>query len=251
MPALSKDQRDWIRNLINQDFNSFMESSFGPHPCKESGHTYLLEAPLYYDLEPGEEELNDLSKKCAAAKRVSQEYDVGIVIAQGGTPLGYVVKQFGLPVLIVDMKRHTSGVTWKPLDEITEETIKEKRIIVIENDVLTGETLKRAYEELNKLYPKSIDVLLTLANTLVTGRDYEIIQERFRERNISFKPSYRYDHVAEIQVPFVDTRLMVPLGYTNVLTVETDFKPDLNALRDFKLTIIKKYGFDLKAVGIL
>ncbi|MEK6936972.1 MAG: phosphoribosyltransferase [Nanoarchaeota archaeon] len=109
----------------------------------------------------------------SAAKTLSPEYDIGVVIAGKGLILGYQFHQNGFPLRVVDQKRIGKGATWNPIDKLKEEEFKDKRVLLIENDIVTGRTTRRAVRELSEYQPKFIDLLLAFEKIPVHAKDYQ------------------------------------------------------------------------------
>ena len=92
---------------------------------------------------------------CAAAAECRRDYDLGVGIANGGMYASYMMHQAGLPVMTVEMKRKGRGATWQPKTFIGEK-LTGKKVLVIENDIVTGRTMRRAVREIMKYSPSEI-----------------------------------------------------------------------------------------------
>ena len=177
----------------------------------------------------------DIGDVCSAAKELIPNYDVGIAILNGAMGLAFVMGHCGLPILNVKMQRidNKYDATWKPLDELTNETLEGKRIIVLENDVLTGKTLTRAYQELSKFNPSSIDLFLARYKTLVDKSNYKGNEQYFPNLHFS---GYQTEQ-------WVDTRGNVPDSYGKTLGLP-DFESDPNVVLEF-IKKVESSGFIL------
>lgn len=103
------------------------------------------------------------AKAINMAHNLTKNYDVGVGIARGGLYLAYISELFGLDVKIIDANRTGKGVfgvktEWK--DQITANNLKDKKIIVFDKDVLTGNTSRAVGSELLSYYPKVLDIAL-------------------------------------------------------------------------------------------
>jgi len=95
------------------------------------------------------------------ASVLAGDYDLGVVVAYGGLSGGYALEVMGLPVKVIEAKRKGKGASfdWRNVDP---RVIEGKDVLVVENDVMTGRTLRRVARELGRANPKSIDLYFTL-----------------------------------------------------------------------------------------
>jgi hypoxanthine phosphoribosyltransferase len=98
----------------------------------------------------------------AYAREISQNYDLGIAIAEGGYTTSYPFVKMGLPVMDVNMKKIGRGASWKPKSNYDSGNIPGKKVLILEDDIVTGKTLKRACREISKFNPAEIAVCLSL-----------------------------------------------------------------------------------------
>jgi hypothetical protein len=89
-----------------------------------------------------------------------EDYDIGVGVAKGGLFLAYLFDLFGLDTKIAEAHAHNTEPTFKWIDEVSPEDFHDKRIVVLERDVVTGNTARIVYEELKKYDPKKIDLVL-------------------------------------------------------------------------------------------
>jgi hypothetical protein len=108
-----------------------------------------------------------LAVVCRAASKLASEYDVGIGLAWDGAAISFVFNRHGLPVRLVSMKRKGAGAAWNPIDELNGAELRGRRVLVLEVDVLTGRTLRRALKELERHGPSTIDLLLERSHTFI------------------------------------------------------------------------------------
>ena len=107
-----------------------------------------------------------------AISHLAPKYDKGIGIATDGLWLSFLAELYGLPVSVIKMGRKGKGAKWDPVDELREEELKGKKLIVFDNDVVTGRTLNRLSRELKEYEPSCLDLLLHFDYTIVSPKDY-------------------------------------------------------------------------------
>ena len=122
--------------------------------------------------------------------------------------------------------------TWKPIDEITHEQIEGRKIVVFENDVVTGRTLTRAIKEINKLNPDYADLLLVTRYTDVDIRQYQELKDRgFIGKGVIDRSGFKDLYYG---VCVLDTTCQIPKGFRNVRSLKQDFEPDYESLKEFE-----------------
>lgn len=94
------------------------------------------------------------------AYHLGNNYDMGIGVANGGCFSTYVFDSFGLETRLVEAHRKGRGATFNWATKTSEEDIVGKRIVVLDKDVVSGRTSRRVLRELQRLNPKSIDLVL-------------------------------------------------------------------------------------------
>lgn len=120
-----------------------------------------------------------LSYAKEAAKVLRSEYDLGIGLAKDGLWLQFVFDHYGMPTKAVRLNRKGKGAIWKPIDNITREDVNNKKIILFDNDAITGRTLKRAVKELENYYPEFIDLMLIHKHTPISLSKYKEKYEKY------------------------------------------------------------------------
>ena len=211
------------------------------------------------------------SKACGVAKNLHRDYDLGLALATNGLWMGYIAEKFEFPVLSVKLGRKGSGATWKPLDEINQRSVKGKKIIVFDNDALTGRTLRRTVKEMNKCSPKSMDLLLFYERTPLTARMYkrgkvpknlpspiEIYNEIWDKNGsnnlatswkstkegliINYLKYGQYEETITENwgswLTMFSCKTNIPKGFENVMTLENDFQPNQGAVEDFEKRVL-------------
>lgn len=201
---------------LNQHYKEYVLSKVGNTKSKHASD--FCDYDYYY-------------RACKAISNLGNNYDLGIALATGGLFFSYIAEQFEFPTMIVKMSRHSKGATWQPVDDITRDAINDKRIVVFENDVVTGRTLRRAIKEINFLNPLFVDLLLVYEGTLVSHENYEK-WEKFLSEEVTI--------VETLCIPcnlYLDTMCQIPKGFRKVMTLEDDFEDDLDAVKDFEQKI--------------
>lgn len=156
-----------------------------------------------------------LQNACNAARKLAKQYDCGITLARGGLWLGYIFELLeGFDVYTVTMKRQGFGALWMPTEKFS---LKGKRVIVFDNDVVTGRTLRKAVRELKKMGPATIDLLLVYGHTELSPLNYDK-WKRF------LKPEHEVlgENLGDI---CVDTMCQIPSDFGRVMSLEKTFLP--------------------------
>jgi hypothetical protein len=204
-----------------------------------------------------------LASVCRAADKLAPRYDVGIGLACGGIPLSFILEKYGLPVSLVHAKRKGSGIFWDPMDELSEATLRDRRILVLEIDVLLGRTLRKTLAELERYKPKSIDLLLEKSHTFIPIPYYKNLLRKggiwgtlppfaqvFEETSRMLKKRFlgvekvtldrdtivvqKEDGTKKFgNVLFVDLKPNVPKGFDKIMSVDDNFTfyIDTNTIR--------------------
>lgn len=94
------------------------------------------------------------------AYELSNKYDIGIGIAKGGLCLTWVFNLFGLKTKVVEAHRKGIGATFRYVDRISLEDIRDKKVVIFDKDIVTGRTTRRIIRELKRFKPKSLDLIL-------------------------------------------------------------------------------------------
>ena len=128
----------------------------------------------------------DLEAACAAAKHLAYRYDIGLGIAKKGVWLSYVFSLFGLKTADILAIRGPRGVFCSPLDPLYSRDIAGKRVLLFDNDVVTGATVKTVSSHLRKARPSRIDILLVYGHTEVTPEYYSQIKDSFKGTPITY-----------------------------------------------------------------
>jgi len=121
-----------------------------------------------------------LDQACAAAKHLVYRYDVGIGIAKKGLWLAYIFNLFGLKTVNYLMIRTGDGRVAVALDRATEKDFAGKRVLLLDNDCVTGKSIKAAAEHLKAAGAKPVDALFMYSNTELKPEYYEEVKGKFK-----------------------------------------------------------------------
>lgn len=138
--------------------------------------------PLIADAPNFNQYKGDLERACAAAKHLSYRYDLGIGIAKKGLWTSFIFHLFGLPTrdcLAIRLGKYGESVFTVPLDPLHTKDISGKRVLLFDNDAVTGRSVKTISDQLKLAHPKNIDLLLIYGHTEITKEFYETARKRF------------------------------------------------------------------------
>jgi hypothetical protein len=94
------------------------------------------------------------------AHELSANYDLGVAVAMGGMPMGYLFDMMGLDVRVVEYHRQSGQNGLKYVDAVGPDDVRGRRVAVFDKDVRTGETTTQVLEELQAMEPASVDLLV-------------------------------------------------------------------------------------------
>jgi len=195
-----------------------------------------------------------VNKACKAAQTITEDYDLGIEIATDGLALGYIFSLHGFPTKAVRLSRRGRGAIWQPIDDISKEDINGKRLLLFDNDVVTGRTLRRTTRELGKSSPACMDLLLMHETTLLTVEGYKKWRKSYNipaiKDSFDFDPLEIRETPKGIEIDYVrdgerwqrtmkldnrfmlalSTRRNVPKEIRKTMTLQKDFEDDEEAL---------------------
>ena len=166
-----------------------------------------------------------LARACQAAQELRQRYDIGIGIARKGSWLSYVFAMHGWDTRDVLGVRHGTQRSWHPIDPIYSRDVQGKRVLLLENDVVTGRTITDLLR--NQLLPRSpaqVDLLTLFANPHILPEDYSLLRSQFQK-----KPKYLGCDTEGRMV--LDTHHLLPKGIGKVMSLERDFEADESSLQ--------------------
>jgi hypothetical protein len=101
----------------------------------------------------------DVVRMFNSANELAKNYDLGIGLAKGGLFGAYAFREMGLPAIIAEPHRKGKGATFKWHD--APKGIEGKKVIVFDKDAVTGRTLKRSLNEINKYSPEYVDLFFS------------------------------------------------------------------------------------------
>ena len=159
-----------------------------------------------------------IESACRAAAELIPEYDVGIGIAKKGLWLSFMFKLLGLQTYDVSIVRDGDQRVCAPMSELYKETLKDKRILVLENDAVTGKTLGTLLDLFDKtgIPYQHIDVLLISR--------YAHLQPAYVEQVRDKIAKGQYIGRDEERRFVVDTFSHIPARFRRKMALETDFK---------------------------
>jgi hypothetical protein len=191
-----------------------------------------------------------VNETCKAAQNLMPQYDLGIELATDGLCPGYIFHLHGFPTKAVKLGRKGRGAVWQPLEELSTEDIEGKKLLLFDNDVVTGRTLNRTVRELGKFSPEYMDLLLMHETTYLTVDSYKRWNKNHSvpavEDSYSFKPKDIRETPEGLEVDYfrdgeswpttiqlnndqllaLNTRRNVPREIRKVMTIQKDFKDD-------------------------
>lgn len=99
------------------------------------------------------------------AYNLAENYDLGIGNAKGGLFLAYAFENFGLKTKIVETHRKGKGATFKWVDDVVREDIENKKILVMDKDIISGRSCNKVLKEVQKFNPRQVDIAFYHGNT--------------------------------------------------------------------------------------
>lgn len=126
------------------------------------------------------------------------DYDLGIGVAMAGLFGAFAGELFGLPAIIADChRRGKTGTKFRWQGTISREMIDQKRIVVFDNDVVSGRTSRRVLEEVKKHDPAYVD--LALFNSPTNGGIGTIVHNiPSGYRKTFFAKDFSYQHFDKV-----------------------------------------------------
>jgi len=190
-----------------------------------------------------------VNETCEATQTLIPKYDLGIEIATDGLCPGYIFHLHGFPTKAVKLRRRGRGAIWQPLEDLSQEDVEGKKLLLFDNDVVTGRTLNRTVRELGKYSPEYMDLLLMHETTFLTVDAYKKWNKNYsvpaaedtyahlkptdiRETPEGLEVNYYRDgeswpttiKLDNDQILAFSTRKNVPKEIRKVMTIQRDFK---------------------------
>lgn len=162
----------------------------------------------------------DLEKACHAAQTISKDYDLGIGIAKKGLWLSYVFNLYGLPTLNTLVVRNgNEDRLINQTNTLNEDSVKGKKILLFDNDLVTGNTVNALADKLLILKPEFIDLLLIYNHTEITPEFYKQVKPLFKN-----KPD-EIGKMADGKI-VLDAMCEIPKTIRKSMSLENDFISD-------------------------
>jgi|GEM_PF-1937845 len=172
-----------------------------------------------------------LESACRAANELASQYDVGIGIAKKGMWLSFIFSKLGLSSYDVLVVRNGDDRFCCPMDELFGRMLDGKRILIFDNDAVTGITVKRIVEMIGEsVTPEFVDLLLI-------SRYSHISQELFDQVKDKLKPGQFLGKSKKGKF-VLDTFLPIPSKLIRKkMALETDFKGRKGDLKRLKVRL--------------
>ncbi len=167
-----------------------------------------------------------LASACRAAKQLQGEYDFAIGIAKKGLWSSFVFSLMGIPTKDAVVVRDKEWRRMFPMDEITTSIVSGKKILLLDNDAVTGRTISTVLDELDGAGARQVDVLLIHRYSHLETAFFEQIKD-------SLAPE---QHIGKAKTgkQVIDTFSSLPAKIKRKMALETDFRgrnKDLQELR--------------------
>lgn len=213
--AFEKKYRLWIRyKLLDMQYNSsVMSRTMGPSflYLRERVYPETFQSPNF-NLYKGE-----LERACAAAKHLAPRYDLGVGIAKKGLWLSFIFSLYGVQSYDCLVLRDGERRSAHHLGYNKKKDALKKKILIFDNDAVTGLTIKSAAKHLSAARPELIDALLIYARTELKPEYYDQIKSQFKNN-----PTVLGERDG---VVVIDTRSEVQPHVRKVMTLQTDYEP--------------------------
>ncbi|MDP3882170.1 MAG: phosphoribosyltransferase [Nanoarchaeota archaeon] len=160
-----------------------------------------------------------LERACHAAETLSSQYDLGLGVAKKGMWLSYVFSLYGLTAHDLLVAR-TGPVTRAglPLTPLYSTDVPDKKILIFDNDLVTGKTVEAVAEKMIKAGAEKTDLLLIYGNTRLTPQFLEQVSPTLKARS----------KIVGITVDgevVVNTHNQIPSIISQSWSLEKDFNP--------------------------
>jgi hypothetical protein len=133
------------------------------------------------------------------ACNVANQYDLGIGVAKGGLFPTYIFRLFGLDTRLVEYHRKEKGKKLRWVDSVSPQEVKDKKVLVLDNDRVTGKTTNVIYRILQKCGPEQIDLALLknpIEGSIGLGTVASNIPEMYK--NIYFPNNFNYQSLTKV-----------------------------------------------------
>lgn len=160
-----------------------------------------------------------LEMACNAAQSIGKDYDLGMGIAKKGLWLSYVFNLHGLPTYDVLVERHKEQRKRIPLSPLTRKLVKDKNILIFDNDIVTGNTVNTVSKDMVEAGAKRTDLLLVYQNTRLNRSFYNQVSSSFQGKP---KLIGEVDD-RENEILVVNTECEIPKNISQYRSLEMDF----------------------------
>jgi orotate phosphoribosyltransferase len=168
---------------------------------------------------------------CLAARSLKDDYDIGIGIAKKGMWLSFIFSLMGLPSYDLLSYRYGEGRILCPMDlGMKKEAVRGKRILLLDNDAITGDSVKAVVENLAEAGPECIDLLLLFRHSFITEHFHEQVKDRLLPEQ----------HLGKTQdgEHIIDTLMPIPSKLVRKkMSVMGDFKGRRSDLKKMKVRL--------------
>ncbi|MBL6992034.1 MAG: hypothetical protein ISR65_19785 [Bacteriovoracaceae bacterium] len=160
-----------------------------------------------------------LEKAVSAAQSLVDQYDIGIGIAKQGLWLSFIFNLFKLEThdILVErlgMKRGRGSI---PLDPLKSSDLSGKKIILLENDLVTGETVEHLTKGLDNKGLKHIDLLLIFRDNICSESYYKRVRKKIRGKAVKLGNTIEGEVV-------INTEKCVPSKIRKCMSLQYDFQ---------------------------
>lgn len=158
-----------------QDYALRGKLDFAAELMREESNTYAKR----YKLSHPHLLLDHLPKHTSLAHRLIQGkiFDIAVGVAREALSYSCLFEKLGAPVLNVLVKEEKDR-EYSELDDLAK--IKGKRILILEDDVVSGKTVKIVTKELKKYKPKSMQLYIgDMRTNEVSGLHWELLNKLF------------------------------------------------------------------------
>jgi hypothetical protein len=154
-----------------------------------------------------------------ASMELSCDYDLGVGIAKRGLWLSYMFSRSGMETQDLLVKRFPSGCFTFKIDDFDIDRLRGCRILLFDNDAVTGSSVIAAGEHLQKLLgPERIDLLLIYRY----ARMYKLFHDQIKDRLVPGQTLGREKGTDRL---VVDVMSQIPKSlFRRRMSLEQDFR---------------------------
>jgi hypoxanthine phosphoribosyltransferase len=164
---------------------------------------------------------------------LAKYYDAVIAVARQGLRSAFLAEMAEVPVYILDAHGHGGENKIRWLSNIEVSQLAGKRVLVLEDDVVSGATLNLVATELQKCSPAKIDLLLTNPKEVSNGK--AAVLTKFDRIHFLSDVSEGVPHAEAVSI--VQTWAWRQVEYQKTDAGQRSLQEEVNNLRE-KLTLI-------------